>query len=217
MKNKKGKFFDEEHLMGNAFSFFAASAATTSDFLTWFFLIMIVHPEIQQKVRKEIDEVIGSARPSLTHRDSMPFTEAVVQEVHRFSSSLPSGLPHAVAEDVWLEGYFLPKGTQVVLYASEVHMNPEYFPEPGAFIPERHIDENGKFFRDERVMSFGLGKRSCPGEPIANMEIFLYVTCFMQQFEVQAPAGKKYGLGGVPDLLGRVPADSPIHIVFKRR
>lgn len=216
-KNRTGKFFDEDHLIGNAFTILVASAVTTSDVLTWFFLILTVYPEVQNKLSQEVDDVIGSNRPSLKYRESMPYTEAVMHEVHRFVSSNPSALPHSVSQDVWLEGYFLPKGTQVVYSPSEVHSNPDYFPGPEKFLPERHISSDGKFVKNEKVMSFGTGKRLCPGEGIAHASIFLCVTSFVQTFVIECPKGRKYGTQGVTDLVARVPADFPVEIVFKRR
>ena len=218
MRSEKpsGKYFDDLHLLGNATAIYGGGANTTGDLLTWIFLLMTIDPEIQRKIRQEIDEVIGASRVSVKHRDSMPFTEATILEAHRFANSIPSGLWHAVAEDVELEGYLLPKGTQVIFSSYAVHMDPEYFDQPHEFKPERFI-KDGRFVRDERVMSFGIGKRSCPGEPIANMEIFLYVCSILQRFEVEMPKGKRYRTDGVTDFLGRIPSDSPINLLFKRR
>jgi cytochrome P450 len=216
-ENKTGKYFDLEHLIGSAFAFFAAGTSTMSDFLTWFLLYMMIHPVVQRKMRDEVDDVIGTKRVSTMYRDRMPYTEAVIQELHRVSSSLPSGIQHANAEDVNLEGYFLPKGTQIFLSSHAVHMDPDNFADPEEFIPERFISKEGKFIRDERIMSFGYGKRACPGEPIANTEIFLYMTSFLQMFEIEMPKGKKYTTAGVTEFLGRIPADMPVEVMFRRR
>ena len=216
-ENTQGKYFDDHHMIGSAFTFFAAGTNTTGDFLTWFFLYMMVHPVVQRKMRKEIDDVIGSKRVSVRYRDAMPFTEAVIQELHRVISTAPSGITHAVGNDVNLEGYSLPKGTQLILYSYGVHMDPEYFDQPEEFIPERFISKEGNFVRDERVIPFGYGKRSCPGEPIANTEIFLYMTSFLQKFEIEMPRGKKYTTRGEMEFVGRIPADSPIEVLFRHR
>lgn len=216
-ENTTGKYFDLHHLIGNAFTFFAAGTNTMSDFLTWFFLFMMVHPVVQRKLRDEVDEVIGKKRVSTRYRDAMPYMEAVIQEMHRVTYSLPSGIQHANAEDVTLEGYFLPKGTHLILSSHAVHMDPDNFKDPEEFIPERFISDEGKFIRDERVMSFGYGKRACPGEPIANTEVFLFMASFLQTFEMEMPKGKKYTTAGVTEFLGRIPADMPIEVMFRRR
>lgn len=212
-----GKFFDESHLIGNVFAFFTAGANTTGDYLTWFCLYMMIHPVVQRKMREEVDAIIGTKRVSALYRDAMPYTNAVMLELHRLSSSVPAGIAHAVAKDVSLEGYFLPKGTHVYFYNYAVHYDPKYFEKPEEFIPERFISAEGKFIRDERVMPFGYGKRSCPGEPIADIESFLYITSLLQKFEIEMPKGKKYGTRGAMDFVGRVPADLPVEAIFKPR
>lgn len=216
-ENTSGKYFDTQHLIGNSIAFFAAGSNTTGDFLTWFFLMMMAHPDVQHKVRQEVDNVIGSKRVSAKYRDAMPYTDAVIHELHRYCNMVPSGLPHGVLEDVELEGYLLPKGTQVAFISQAVHMNPDNFEQPEEFRPERFMSKDGKFVRSEKVMPFGVGKRACPGEPIANAEIFLYITSFLQKFEIVMPKGKNYQTAGVPDFLGQIPVDSPIHVVLRKR
>ena len=216
-ENQSGKYFNDVNLIGCAFAFFAAAAETSGDVLTWFMLYMMLYPDVQKKMQQEIDNVIGRKRVSVKYRDAMPYTQALTQELHRVVSAFPTGVPHAVSQDTQMEGYFLPKGTQVLLALHAVHSNPEYFEKPDEFRPERFISKEGTFIRDERVIPFGYGKRSCPGQPVAETEIFLYMTCFLQHFEVLLPEGKKYGTEGVMEVAGRIPADSPIEVVFKKR
>ena len=198
-------------------TFFEAASNTTNDFLVWFLLYMMVFPELQQRMRKEVDEVVGSSRVSTQMRQHMPYTEAVIHELHRHVSPVPIGLVHAVAEDVELGEYLLPKDTHVIIATFQVHNNPKYFPNPDKFDPERFISKEGTFARDEHVISFGSGRRVCPGEPMANFEIFLYVVSFIQKFVIQAPQGRHYTTEGIIELFGRNPKDSPVEVVFRRR
>jgi cytochrome P450 len=66
-------------------------------------------------------------------------------------------------------------------------------------------------------MPFGFGKRSCPGEPIADIEAFLFITSLLQKFEIEIPKGRKYTTRGVMDFVGRVPADHPVEAIFRLR
>ena len=212
-----GKYFDTDHLVGNAISFFAAGAATIGDFLTWFTLIMALHPDIQSRMRAEVDEVLGDRAPSYRDREAMPYTCAFLLELLRFTTSVPSGLWHATGEDVELEGYFLPKGTQLIFSLYAVHFDPDIFPQPENFDPTGFLDQEGKFVREERVIAFGIGKRSCAGQPIAEMEMFLYACSFLQRFIISTPAGSRLTTKGVTDFIGRIPADSPVSLTFTPR
>ena len=217
-ENKSGKYFDEKHLIGCAFTFFAAGSQTTGDFIVWFLLYMIVYPDVQMKLRQEVDEMVGeNNRVTGQHKQKMPYCEAVMQELHRHVSAAPIGLVHAVADDASLGQYFLPKGTHVVLCNFRVHQDPQFFPEPEKFDPMRFISSDGKFVRDDHVIPFGYGKRSCPGEPIANIEVFLFIVSFIQSFVIEAPQGRMYTTDGVMEFIGRNPKDAPIEVVFRKR
>ena len=63
--------------------------------------------------------------------------------------------------------------------------DPEHFKNPEIFNPDRFIDLNGKFVNDERVIAFGVGKRSCLGQTLAEKEFFIFFTGIMQQFQIR--------------------------------
>ena len=217
----KSEFFDENHLFGCAFSFFAAGANTARDFLTWFLVYITSFPDVQSRLREEVDRVIGSQEaPSfLRHKHLMPYTEAVTLEIYRHAPMLPLGLMHAVGDEARLGPYHLRKGTRVVMNLLHLFRDPEYFEDPESFRPERFLSPDGKsFVRDERVIAFGTGKRSCPGEPVAVVEIFLFITSLIQKLEIHAPPGTRYSVHDVKYVfLQRLPAASPICLLFRRR
>ena len=211
------KYFDDEHLYSSALTFFLAGSVSSKDFLEWSLSALVVHPEVQEKMRQEIDSVVGrDRRISMHDKQFLPYCEAVITEIERFSSITPIGIPHAVLEDTDLENYFLPKGTQVIIDALNVHFNPEYFEEPTLFKPERFLSPNGKFVRNEKVIAFGYGKRSCPGEPLARTEIFLYLTTFVQKYVITSTPGSLPSLEGKLLPLSRVPK-IPLKCVFHPR
>lgn len=80
-----------------------------------FFLAICVFPEVQKKVKEEIDSVIGSSRlPVSADRDKLPYVMAVMKETHRWHPIGPMGLPHAsTAEDTY-RGYRIPKGAIMI-------------------------------------------------------------------------------------------------------
>ena len=78
-----------------------AGTDTTIITLHWTLAIMAEYPDIQRKVAMEIEKVTGHERlPSLEDRGRLPYTEATMMEVLRFSSILPLGVPHSTTCDV---------------------------------------------------------------------------------------------------------------------
>jgi cytochrome P450 len=76
---------------------------------------MTTHPEIQAKAQEEIDRVVGSERlPTVEDRPGLPYVEALLNEVLRFSSVLPQGVPHKVRASDVFEGYAIPEGTIIM-------------------------------------------------------------------------------------------------------
>lgn len=81
-----------------------------------FFLAMTLHPEIQRRAQRELDEIVGSGRsPEFGDRDSLPYITAIIKECLRWQPVSPLGLPHqTTAEDVYKSQYFIPKGSLVI-------------------------------------------------------------------------------------------------------
>ncbi|KAM3930497.1 cytochrome P450 2F2-like [Leptodactylus fuscus] len=188
------KFFHNENLIVLVGNLFAAGMETTATTLKWGLLLMIKYPEIQQKVQDEIERVIGSAQPQMEHRKQMPYTDAVIHEIQRFGDIVPSNLPRATSEDVTFRGYLIPKGTIVFPLLHSALRDKAYFKKPYEFYPEHFLDSKGNFKKSEAFIPFSIGKRSCAGETLAKMELFVFFTTLLQNFTFQPVPGAKLDL-----------------------
>ncbi|XP_075125323.1 cytochrome P450 2K6-like [Leptodactylus fuscus] len=187
-------YFNNKNLTLLVTDLFSAGMETTTTTLRWGLLLMMKYPEIQKNVHNEIDRVIGTAVPLSIHRKEMPYTDAVIHEIQRFANILPTNLPHATTQDVFFRGYFLPKGTYVIPLLASVLRDKNYFEKPEEFYPQHFLDSKGNFLKNEAFIPFSLGKRSCAGESLAKMELFLFFTTLLQKFTFQAPPGEKLQL-----------------------
>ncbi|KAM8954393.1 cytochrome P450 2C31-like isoform 5-T5 [Pelodytes ibericus] len=187
-------YYHNENLIMLVFDLFGAGMETTSTTLRWGLLLMMKYPEVQKKVQNEIDKVIGSAQPQSEHRKEMPFTDAVIHEIQRFANIVPGNLPHVTTRDVKFRGYFIPKDTHIVPLLTSVLRDKDHFAKPDEFYPEHFLNSEGKFVKSDAFMPFSAGRRSCAGENLAKMELFLFFTRLLQNFTFQPIPGAELDL-----------------------
>ena len=142
----------------------------------------------------------------------MVYTEAIVNEVLRKSCVAPLGLLHRAVEDETIGGYLIPKNTTIVANIYAAHHDPQVWGDADNFRPERWIDRDGKLKKFDQLVAFSAGKRSCIGEPIARMQLWLFITAIFRRFDVK-PAGKLPS----PDGFGVTLAPFPFKAIFTRR
>ncbi|XP_069823407.1 cytochrome P450 2D17-like [Dendropsophus ebraccatus] len=188
VKEDSGSSFTEGNLLMTTYDLFVGGTETTSTTLRWALLYMILYPDVQSKVQKEIDEVIGGERkPTMGDVLQMPYTNAVVHEVQRCADIIPFSMPHMTYRDMEINGYIIPKGTTVITNLSSVLKDQQLWEKPFQFYPKHFLDENGKFIKREAFMPFSAGRRACVGEQLARMELFLFFTTLLQQLTFEIP------------------------------
>ncbi|CAJ0586736.1 unnamed protein product, partial [Mesorhabditis spiculigera] len=157
--------------------------------LRWAIMFLMYYPNIQEKLHEEIDTMLQGNRVNFRDRHVLPYTMATLAELQRICNVLPWHIPHRVLSDAVVNGVPLPAGTDIMPQFGAVHTDPEAFPEPEVFRPERFLSPEGKFANRDDVNPFGLGKRQCLGEKLARHELFLLFVTILQEFRFEKIEG----------------------------
>ncbi|XP_077204282.1 cytochrome P450 2J2-like [Paroedura picta] len=191
-KNDPNSTYDEDNLSQSISDLFLAGTETTSLTLQWALLLMANHPDIQAKVHKEIEDVLGSAQSfSYQDRKKLPYTNAVIHEIQRFQYIFFVGVPRQCTKEVKLHGFHIPKGTIIFPDMQSVLFDPTQWETPEAFNPNHFLDKDGSFVKREAFLPFGAGARACLGEQLARIELFLFFANLLRAFTFQLPEGVK--------------------------
>lgn len=177
--------FTEKQMFALMGELLSAGSETTATTIIWIIVHLIRNPILQKRLQADIDEVIGNCRqPALEDRKKLPLLEAAILEGLRIATVAPLSVPHAVHEDITFRGFLIPRDTTVLVNLHSVLKDPEVWPDPDSFRPERFLDDVGNVIVPKEFIPFCTGRRSCIGESLARMELFLYLASLLQKFDI---------------------------------
>ncbi|KIL00351.1 hypothetical protein PAXRUDRAFT_8298 [Paxillus rubicundulus Ve08.2h10] len=178
---------EEEHVIKWAgHTLFGAGSDTTVSAGKVFFLLMTLYPEVQSKAQTEIDAVVGLERlPTIQDREQLPYINALTVELLRWFTIAPLGITHVTTVDDVYEGYFIPKGSYIFPNMWQMMHDPDVYPDPFLFKPERFAPGEGQEPEaDPHNGIFGFGRRQCPGIAFAEMAVFAQVSMVLAVFNI---------------------------------
>nr|QHF16161.1 cinnamic acid 4-hydroxylase [Anthoceros agrestis] len=191
---KNGKI-NEDNVLYIVENINVAAIETTLWSMEWGLAELVNNPDIQQKVREELDHVLGKGTP-LTEPDiqagKLSYLAAVVKETLRLHMAIPLLVPHMNLHQARLGGYDIPAESKVLVNAWYLANNPALWKDPETFRPERFLEgdkgaePNGTDFR---FLPFGVGRRSCPGIILALPLLNLVLGRLVQSFLLTCPPG----------------------------
>jgi len=161
---------------------YAGGIDTTTAAIQSFVLAMVLYPDVQKRAQEEMDSVIGHGHlPQFGDEDALPYLKAVLHEVLRWNPLAPLGVPHRLTENDVYNGYFIPAGSMVFYNSWAILQNPETYPEPSKFKPERFLDPAARPPYPEA--GFGFGRRKCPGRHFALEVVWITIASMVAAFD----------------------------------
>ncbi|KAF7811082.1 cytochrome P450 89A2-like [Senna tora] len=194
---------DEGELVSVTTEFLNAGTDSTATALEWIMANLVKYPHIQERVFEEIKEVMGNKRGQDNNNkevkeedlNKLPYLKAVILEGLRRHPPGHFLLPHAVSEDVVLNGYLVPKNGTINVMVAEMGWDPKVWENPMEFKPERFLRSEGEEVfditgsKEIKMMPFGVGRRICPGYNLAMLHLEYFVANLVWNFEWKAANG----------------------------
>ncbi|XP_049272775.1 cytochrome P450 3A24 isoform X1 [Rhipicephalus sanguineus] len=160
------KVLTEDEALAQCVLFFVGGQETTASMVAFAAHLLAVHPDVQDKLRREVDECIAThgSEPSMDAVARLKYLHCIVSETLRLYPTAPR-LERSAVEDCVLgeTGIKIRKGGMVTVPLYALHRDPEFFPEPDAFKPERFSEENADSIKPYTYLPFGAGPRNCIG------------------------------------------------------
>ena len=169
-RDDEGRPMSERELRDQLVTMLAAGHETTSTSIAWAIERLVRHPDIVADLRAEF------ARGDTTLLD------AVIKETLRSRPVVPQ-VARYLTEPTEIDGCLVPAGIMVMIPMSVIHMDPEVYPEPQAFRPERFLDGNdpGSY----SWLPFGGGVRRCPGASLALLEMRVIIRTILLHADLE--------------------------------
>ncbi|KVH87801.1 cytochrome P450 [Cynara cardunculus var. scolymus] len=171
---------------------FIAGTETTSSTLEWAMAELIHNPEQMSKARSELEEVIGKEDRTFQESDisRLPYLHAIVKETLRLHPPVTFLLPHKATKDVEIQGYIIPKDTQILCNLWGMGQDSNTWSDAQRFKPQRFLDVGIDYKgRDLELIPFGTGRRICPGLPLAHRMLHLMLGSLIYKFDWKIEEG----------------------------
>lgn len=181
--------FSDKEIKGNLLTLLMAGEDTTAHSLAWAIYLLGQHPEIQEKLFEEANEILGD-HPILTEYsklNELVFTEAVINESMRLKPVAPLLLMQAT-KDIEISNYFFKKGGKIMINSRFGATNETHFSKSNDFKPERWLrksEHQCPIHNVDAFLPFGSGPRFCPGKNLALLEMKLILSTLSKNFRIQ--------------------------------
>ncbi|KAH7912664.1 cytochrome P450 [Hygrophoropsis aurantiaca] len=167
-------------------SLFGAGSDTTASAITIVMMAAAKHPSAQTRVQEELDAVVGRERlPTFADQPMLPQVTAFMLEALRWRPVSIGGFAHRATKDIIWNGYRIPAGASVIGNHWAIANDPDTYPDPQKFDPQRWIDEQGRVRDDLRFCTYGFGRRVCPGQHVANRSIYINTALVLWAFRLR--------------------------------
>lgn len=183
-----GSTMNDAELRDEVMTLLFAAHESTGTSIAWTLYVLSKHPEVEARVREEVERVLGRRTPGFQDIPLLAYTKRVIEETMRLYPAGPI-IPREAASDDVIGGYAIPGGSIVFLSPYVSHRDPRHWDNPEAFDPERFAPAPSAERHRFSYMPFLLGPRQCIGNHFAMTEMILAVAMIVQTFRFHLVPG----------------------------
>ncbi|KAJ6126691.1 hypothetical protein N7523_002303 [Penicillium sp. IBT 18751x] len=206
-------------LMDEGFVVLGAGTITTARTLAMASFQMFSHKEILFKLREELKPIMPStnSQPTWAQLERLPYLSGIIYESLRLTHGVLFRQPRiAPDESLKFQDWIIPPGTPVAISTYLTHMDPNIFPDPEAFRPERWIEAKEQGFPLHKyLIAFSKGSRQCLGMALAYFEMYLTLAHVARKFDMELYDTTERNLEIGRDLGISYPVKGPYHVKAK--
>jgi len=204
-----GSTMTDKQVRDEAITLFLAGHETTAILLTWMWYALSQHPDVEQKLHAELDQVLAGRLPTYDDMAKLPYTRQVVSETLRLYPPAYA-IGRMAAEDVEIGGYPIPKNDIILICPLLMHRDARFYESPETWNPDRWTPAFQEHLHKFAFIPFGGGPRICIGESFAWMEAMIIMGVLCQKWRASHVDSHEVGFdpkitlrptGGMPMVL----------------
>jgi cytochrome P450 len=180
----------DELVRVNALTIFVGGFETMAKALTWSIYLLSTHPEVQERLRAEVDAALDGKPPGAADLPRLSYALQVFKEAMRLYPPAPAALKQAI-RDVEIGGYAVPRKQLVFFLLYLGHRAPEHFPDPDRFDPDRFAPDAERAIPKGVYVPFGVGPHTCIGSHFALLQGALVLALLGQRLSFELAPGQR--------------------------
>ena len=181
---RSGQAMPDRQLVNEIKTLIVAGHETTASTLNWTWYLLSQHPEVEEKLSSELNNLLGSKIPNLDDLPKLAYTRKVIDETLRL---YPAGwlLTRRALKDDQLGDYFVPAGTEIYISPYFIHRHPDMWEDPDRFNPDRFAPDHSQGRHPLAMLPFSTGPRNCIGEFFARIEMQIHLMTIAKQLRLR--------------------------------
>ncbi|MFE5549215.1 cytochrome P450 [Streptomyces sp. NPDC056534] len=181
--DQTGQPLSDKEITDQAITFFIAGVETTASTLSWALHLVAHDPNIMLRLQAEAEAALGGAPATHADLPSLPLTARVITETLRLYP--PTWfLTRVTTADTMLDSTIIPSGTTIAFSPYLLHHNPDLYPDPERFDPDRWLAEGARVISRDSYIPFGAGARKCIGDQFALNEAVITLATLTQHWRL---------------------------------